>query len=291
MRRYKCKICGYIHEGEKAPDKCPVCMQTGDIFEEITEPAGQNGETGEPSAATNKKKLNTNSNAYIIMYACVMVVIVAFLLASVSSLLKPAQDINVALDKKKQVLAALNIRNLGNEESAAKYSEVVEADAIVDTKGNITEQGTKGGEDAGFKLNSADYKAGRLALYICNVNGERKYVVPVYGMGLWGPIWGYIAVNEDGRTIYGAYFNHDSETAGLGAEIKDSKAWQDKFIGKKIYNNNGTPVLKVLKSSEVKDSETQVDAVTGATLTSNGVSDMLIEGFKKYNKCFFSTND
>lgn len=230
------------------------------------------------------KKLNTNSNVYIILYSCLMVVIVAFLLAFVSSSLKPTQDVNVALDKKKQVLAALNIRDLGNEEAAAKYAEVVEADAIVDASGNTVEPGAKGGENAGFKLGSADYKAGKLALYICNVNGEKKYVVPVYGMGLWGPIWGYIAVNEDGKTVFGAYFNHEGETAGLGAEIKDSKKWQDQFPGKTIYGADGTPVLKVLKSSEVKDKNTEVNAVTGATLTCNGVSTMLQEGFAKYKE-------
>ena len=208
-------------------------------------------------------KLNTNNNVYIIAYSCVMVVIVAFLLAFVSSALKPRQDVNVALDKKKQILAALNIRDLSDQESEAKYAEVVL-------------------KDEAFNLNSADYKAGNYKIYKCQVNGEKKYVVPVYGMGLWGAIWGYVAVNEDGNTVYGAYFNHDSETAGLGAEIKDSKAWQDKFIGKKIYGADGNPALKVLKSSEVKNPESEVDGITGATLTSNGVSDMLQDGFKKY---------
>jgi Na+-transporting NADH:ubiquinone oxidoreductase subunit C len=208
-------------------------------------------------------KLNTNNNVYIIAYSCVMVVIVAFLLAFVSSTLKPRQDVNVALDKKKQILAALNIRDLSDQESEAKYAEVVL-------------------KDEAFNLNSADYKAGNYKIYECQVNGEKKYVVPVYGMGLWGAIWGYVAVNEDGNTIYGAYFNHDSETAGLGAEIKDSKAWQDKFIGKKIYGADGNPALKVVKSSELKNPENEVDGITGATLTSNGVSDMLQDGFKKY---------
>ena len=208
-------------------------------------------------------KLNTNNNAYIIAYSCVMVIIVAFLLAFVSSVLKDRQEVNVALDKKKQILAALNIRDLSDSDSDAKYSEVVV-------------------DDAAFKLNSADYKAGNYKIYTCKVNGETKYVVPVYGMGLWGPIWGYIAVNADGNTIYGAYFNHESETAGLGAEIKDSKAWQDKFIGKKIYAPDGTPALKVVKSSELKNPESEVDGITGATLTSVGVSDMLQDGFKKY---------
>lgn len=227
-------------------------------------------------------KLNTNSNSYIIAYSCVMVVVVAFLLAFVSSALKPTQDVNVALDKKKQILAALNIRNLSDEQSSEEYAKVINADAVIDEQGNVTNPGTKGGEKAGFLLNSADYKAGRLAIYDCTVEGTRKFVVPVYGMGLWGPIWGYIAVNEDGNTVYGAYFNHEGETAGLGSEIKDSKAWQNLFKGKTIYGADGKPVLCVKKTSEIKDRSCEVDGVTGATLTSVGVSNMLQEGFAKY---------
>lgn len=227
-------------------------------------------------------KLNTNSNSYIIAYSCVMVVVVAFLLAFVSSALKPTQDVNVALDKKKQILAALNIRNLSDEQSSEEYAKVINADAVIDEQGNVTNPGTKGGEKAGFLLNSADYKAGRLAIYDCTVEGKHKFVVPVYGMGLWGPIWGYIAVNEDGNTVYGAYFNHEGETAGLGSEIKDSKAWQDLFKGKTIYGADGKPVLCVKKTSEIKDRSCEVDGVTGATLTSVGVSNMLQEGFAKY---------
>lgn len=227
-------------------------------------------------------KLNTNSNSYIIAYSCVMVVVVAFLLAFVSSALKPTQDVNVALDKKKQILAALNIRNLSDEQSSEEYAKVINADAVIDEQGNVTNPGTKGGEKAGFLLNSADYKAGRLAIYDCTVEGKRKFVVSVYGMGLWGPIWGYIAVNEDGNTVYGAYFNHEGETAGLGSEIKDSKAWQDLFKGKTIYGADGKPVLCVKKTSEIKDKSCEVDGVTGATLTSVGVSNMLQEGFAKY---------
>lgn len=206
----------------------------------------------------------TDKNSYIIAYSCVMVVIVAFLLAFVSSTLKDRQDANVKLDKKKQVLAALNLRDLSDADAEAKYAEVV-----------------KDGDKA-FEMNSTSFKEGDVAVYQCELDGEKKYVVSVYGAGLWGPIWGYIAVNADGNTIYGAYFNHEGETAGLGAEIKDSKAWQDLFKGKTIYAADGSVALKVLKSSEVKNPESEVDAVTGATLTSNGVSDMLQEGFAKY---------
>ena len=234
-------------------------------------------------ANDTNKGLNTNSNSYTIIYSAIMVVIVAFLLAFVYQTLKERQDANVALDKKKQILYALNIRGLGDEEAAAKYKEVVLSDDILADNGTIAERQTGDNESNGFKLGSAEYKNGQLAIYTCKVDDQTKFVVPVYGMGLWGPIWGYIAVAEDGNTIYGAYFNHEGETAGLGAEIKDSKAWQDKFIGKTIYDAAGTPVIKVLKSSEVKNPQSEVDAVTGATLTSNGVSDMLQDGFKKYN--------
>ena len=212
---------------------------------------------------TKKKGLNTSSNSYTIVYSVVIVVIVAFLLAFVSSTLKPQQDENVALDKKKQILAALNINR----------------------EGEVIEQGTQGGTKAGFLCNSASMKEGKLALYVCNVDGETKYVIPVYGMGLWGGINGYIAVNADKQTVYGAYFNHEGETAGLGAEIKDSRAWQDQFKGKHIFAAGKEGVaLSVVKKSEVSDPTTQCDAVTGATLTCNGVSDMLKNCLGEYTK-------
>lgn len=226
-------------------------------------------------------KLNTNSNTYIIAYSCIMVVIVAFLLAFVSSTLKPTQDINVALDKKKQILAALNIRNLSNEESAQKYAEVVNADAIIDAEGNIVEKGEKGGEQTGFKLNSADYKEGKLAIYDCTVDGKQKYVVPVYGMGLWGPIWGYIALDEDLQTIVGAYFDHDSETPGLGAKIKDDPSFRAEFIGKKV-NVASDPVFSVVKVGTSADENSSVDAITGATMTSKGLGEAIAFWLKAY---------
>lgn len=226
--------------------------------------------------------MKTNSNSYTIIYSAVIVVIVAFLLAFVFQALKPMQDANVALDKKKQILNSLNIRDLSNEEADAKYKEVVIADEVIDEKGKVVEAGMQGGEKAGFKLESKDYKAGKLALYICKVNGSRKYVIPVYGMGLWGPISGYIALNEDKATVYGAYFNHESETAGLGAEIKDNVAWQEKFQGKKVFTSGDDKTIALGVEKNVTDPATQVDAVTGATLTSNGVRDMLHEALGKY---------
>ncbi len=110
-------------------------------------------------------------------------------------------------------------------------------------------------------------------------------------MGLWGPIWGYVAINADKNTVYGAYFNHDSETAGLGAEIKDSRTWQEQFRGKKIFSEgNGNVALSVVKKNNVKNPASECDAITGATLTSVGVSDMLHEGLEAY-KAFLKAKD
>ena len=195
-------------------------------------------------------KLNTNSNAYIIIYSAILVVVVAFLLAFVYQALKPMQDANVALDVKKQILYSLNIRDLDGAEAEAKYAEVVKEEKDAD----------------GQKL------------YQCEIDGQQILVASMKGMGLWGGISGYMAVKTDG-TVYGAYFNHESETAGLGAEIKDSQEWQEKFIGKKIFDENGNVILSVVK--KVENAESQVDCVTGATLTSNGVDAMIKDCLKK----------
>ena len=229
-------------------------------------------------------KLNTNSNTYILVYSSVLVVIVAFLLATVYQSLKPAQDTNVALDKKKQILCSLNIRDIDNEEAEKKYKEIVTADEIMDESGTVVNPGTAGGEDAGFKLGGSDYKAGRLALFVCSVDGEKKYVIPVYGMGLWGGISGYISTNDDRENIYGVYFNHEGAPAGLSAELKDNRQWQEQFCGKKLFSSDTDSKVALSVVKKVEDQTTQVDAVTGATLTSNGVSDMLHEGLGKYIK-------
>ena len=197
-------------------------------------------------------KLNTNSNSYIIIYSAILVVVVAFLLAFIFQALKPMQDANVALDLKKQILYSLNIRGLDGKQAEEKYAEVVK------------EEG---------EVNGQKY-------YSCNIDGEDVLVVSLKGMGLWGGISGFVSIHGDENpTVYGAYFNHESETAGLGAEIKDSKAWQEKFIGKKVFVDGSQNVaLSVVK--KVEDPETQVDCVTGATLTSNGVNDMIKAGLK-----------
>ena len=120
--------------------------------------------------------------------------------------------------------------------------------------------------------------------YLCEIDGEDILVVAMKGMGLWGGISGYVSIHGDETpTVYGAYFNHESETAGLGAEIKDSQVWQEKFIGKKVFVD-GTQDVAISIVKKVEDPTTQVDVVTGATLTSNGVNDMIKAGLKDAGK-------
>lgn len=220
--------------------------------------------------------MKTNSNSYTIIYSAVLVVIVAFLLAFVFQALKPAQDANVALDKQKQILYALNQdRNMSNSEALYKYKTLVIADDIIDINGNTVKAGQQGGTLTGFRLNSKDAKNGHLAIFRCKVDGKDKYVIPVYGNGLWGPISGYIAINADKATVFGAYFNHESETAGLGAEIKDNAKWQAQFRGKHLFGSTLDKIALSVKKKGTAHGVNEVDGVTGATLTSNGVSDML----------------
>ena len=219
--------------------------------------------------------MKTNSNSYTITYSIILVLIVAFLLAFVFQALKPMQDANVQLDQQKQILFALNQdRNMTNEQAVELWKKIIIADDIINSDGKVVEAGKQGGVDVGFKLNSKDAKEGKLALFRCKVNGEVKYVIPVYGNGLWGPINGFIAINGDKRTVFGAYFNHESETAGLGAEIKDNADWQAKFKGKKLFTDDNNQKIALSVEKKIEDPKTQVDAVTGATLTSNGVTEM-----------------
>lgn len=199
-------------------------------------------------------KLNTNSNIYTILYAAVMVIVVAFLLAFVASSLKETQDANVLRDTKNQILTSLNIVGLSDAAVDDKYAQT-----ITDT---------------------LDTDAGKV--YVAQVDGTTKYILPLKGRGLWGGLWGYISLNEDKKTVYGAYFSHESETAGLGALIKE-RAFQEQFNGKPVFNEAGDVALTVVKHG-TSTSDTEIDGITGATLTSKGVAEMVNGGLKAYAK-------
>jgi Na+-transporting NADH:ubiquinone oxidoreductase subunit C len=210
-----------------------------------------------------------------------MVIIVAFLLAFVSSTLKPRQDENVAVDKKNQILASLNIRGIkDNGQIESKYSEVIVCDPIIKADGAVVNEGA-GKDEAAFKLDSKDITDENMPLYIANVDGATKYVIPVTGRGLWGGLWGYIALNEDCQTVFGAYMSHASETAGLGALLVED--WfHARFVGKKLFKGDDQVALTVVKAGSVKEADYEVDGITGATLTTNGVAAMVKDGLQKY---------
>ena len=227
--------------------------------------------------------MNTNSNTYTIVYASVIVIIVAFLLAFVSITLKPTQDKNIELDKKKQILASLNIRDLSTpKEVEDKYNEVIVLDMIITSEGDTVQLG-KDKDKAGFLVGNKDINSNNLPIYICNIGGETKYVVPMFGRGLWGGLWGYMAINNDCSTVFGAYFSHQSETAGLGSPIAEQK-FQDQFKGKHLFANDdfSNIALTIVKKGQVKVKENEVDGLTGATLTTKGAANMVNSGLQQY---------
>lgn len=219
-------------------------------------------------------KLNTNSNTYTIVYACGVVIVVAFLLAFVSSALKAPSEANERIDQQKQILASLNLRP-DKAEVEKQYAEVVVADPIIDTLGNIVR------EQGGFAVKRKDIGKPDLPVYICKVGGETKYVIPLVGKGLWGTIWGYLALNADCETVFGAYFSHESETAGLGALIAEEK-FQSEFKGKKIHDTEGNYLSVVKFGAKQEHPEAQCDGISGATLTTNGVNAMISDYLKLY---------
>ena len=266
-KKFKCELCGYIHEGDKAPASCPKCAAPADAFTEIVEAGAE--------APAKKKGLDTSSNTYTIIYASVMVIIVAFLLAFISSVLKPTQDANVENDTKGQILTSLNI-----DIKASGFNVADEFKNVQDMLWNGTELVPYEGKF--LSSYGSAIKAGELHVFVAQAEGETKYVLPVTGRGLWGGLWGYIALNADKKTVYGTYFYHESETAGLGARIGE-RWFQELFNGKPVFAGKNTEAvaLKVVKAGASK-AENEIDGVTGATLTSDGVSAMVQDGLSVY---------
>ena len=155
MAKYVCKVCGYTHEGTEAPSVCPLCKAAASEFEQV------GGEKNEKKA---KKGFNTASDSYAIIYASIVVVIVAFLLAGVSSLLRPLQEDNIRLDKKKQILSSLNLKNL--PDAASTYADVVKQEIIIDATGNTV------ATEGGFDVANDAVNENNLPLYICEIEGE-----------------------------------------------------------------------------------------------------------------------
>lgn len=259
-KKFKCTVCGYIHEGDSAPEACPVCKAPASAFVELK---------------AEKKGTSTNSNAYTLIYAAVMVIIVAFLLSFVSSSLKERQDKNIELDKMKQILSAINIYDV--LDAQAEYLKYVKFDIIIDGEGNTV------AESGAFTLTGKQITDDYLPVYVCDVDGSTKYVIPMTGNGLWGAIWGYIALDENKSTVYGIYFNHASETPGLGAEIV-APQFTEPFIGKNIMRDGSVTSIAVVKAGKSVATSDYVDGISGGTITSDAVNDMLKTCLNKYDK-------
>ena len=247
--------------------------------------------------------MNTNNNVYTIIYTTLIVVVVAALLAFVSQSLKGRQDANEKAETISQMLTAAQygtkaeLDKLSNNEKLAKYGEEIEKAFVIDLDGNklsdlegIEVYGPKALKRQNYNIKGGMNKTGEPELPVF-VFKNGNTVVPIYGAGLWGPIWGYVAFEPDNATIAGAYFDHESETAGLGAKIKDDPAFQALFAGEKPAFTEST-VFEIVKGGSPKEadgSETvdnKIDAITGATMTSNGLADALNVWLAAYAKYF-----
>ena len=243
--------------------------------------------------------MNTNNNVYTIIYTTLIVVVVAALLAFVSQSLKARQDANEKAETISQMLTAAQygskaeLDKLSNNDKLAKYADEIEKAFVIDAEGNVLRElddievyGPKLLKRQNYNIKGGANKTGEPELPVFLFKNG-KTVVPIYGAGLWGPIWGYVSFDPDNATIAGAYFDHESETAGLGAKIKDDPAFQAAFVGKKAAFDK-TPVFQIVKGAEGKLADNQIDAISGATMTSQGLDAALNTWFAAYAKFFLN---
>ncbi len=240
--------------------------------------------------------MNTQGNTYTFLYAAIMVIIAASILSGAAIGLKPRQDRNIEIEKKSNILTSVN-KGLDADKADDKtayveseYSKYITNSYIVNSKGEKVDG------DA-FTVNLHKEQAlpvedRKLPVFECkDDDGSVKYVLPIRGKGLWGPIWGFIALEDDMNTIYGANFAHKGETPGLGAEI-NQKWFSDPFVGKKIFNEQGKLVsIKIKKGGADPNDMHAVDAISGGTITSDGVTDMISDCLATYENFLKNKNN
>lgn len=222
--------------------------------------------------------MDVNKNSYTFGFAAIMVIVVAALLSSAAIGLKPFQSKNVLLEKKQNILSSVGI-NIKREEADLKYPSVIKEELVINSKGEKI-------DGIAFDINlqkelKKDPSEQSLPLYISEINGKRQYIIPLRGKGLWGPIWGFISLEDDLNKVFGAVFDHKTETPGLGAEI-NMPFFQDPFIGKTIFESGDLVSIKVVKGGASEDDMHGVDGISGGTITSDGVTDMLMERLNMY---------
>jgi len=225
--------------------------------------------------------MNKNSNTYTYIYAAVMVVLVAVGLAFTNGLLKEKQNKNIELDKMMQILRSVKV-NASAETAEENYSKIIKTVYLVNSQGKVTETDAR----TAFLVEMAKevlkpLKDRKLPVYEATIDGRLKYILPVYGSGLWGPIWGYVSLNDDKKTVFAASFSHQGETPGLGAEI-NARPFQKQFEGKSLFRDSTFVSIAVLKVGQKDNSRDQVDAISGGTITSKGLEAMLHDCLSAY---------
>jgi len=235
--------------------------------------------------------MNKDSNKATFLFSSGMVVVIAVLLSIAAISLAPYQAKNIRIEKMKNILTSVSV-NAETGEAEHFFNQYITKQIVLNNKGEEV-TGKVAAFDIDLKKELDKTKTGKtdeqlFPLFICNKEGKSFYIIPVRGKGLWGPIWGYISLEGDMNTIYGASFGHKSETPGLGAEIETEK-FQQQFIGKKIFDESGNFVsVTVIKGGASPTDIHGVDAVSGATVTSNGVTEMFKRTLSNYIPYFKS---
>lgn len=230
-------------------------------------------------------KINRESNVYTVCYAIVLVLVVGVALSLVYQALRPNQLENMANDKKRQILAAALIIPKDNQSISELYDSHIVRAFVVNYLG-YTSNASVSAFDVKPAVEVKKPASKRLLpVFECKTDDGLKYILPVYGAGLWGPIWGYVAMNADGSTIYGAYFAHQGETPGLGAEIAKPQ-FSDQFKGKILFEDGQFEPVKVVKNGQEPGEGSYVHAISGGTITSQGVQRMLANSLEPYDAFF-----
>jgi Na+-transporting NADH:ubiquinone oxidoreductase subunit C len=249
--------------------------------------------------------MNTNGNTYTIIYSTIVVVLVAAILAFAAMALKPKQEANVKAEAIREMLTATkgyemeSLAKMGNSDILSAYSNNIKKALVVNAAGNVidslsiskheiyTESDLK--EQNNF-IKSGKTSSLRLPVFIFSKDGKDITVIPCYGAGLWGPIWGYLAFDDDFRTFAGAYFDHESETPGLGAKIKDDPNFRAQFEGKSA-DFGVNKIFSIVKGGAPENQENAIDAITGATMTSKGLDAAINKWLAAYKPYFIKSQE
>ena len=229
--------------------------------------------------------MNRDSNIYTFLFVGIMIVGIASILAYTSQTLKPMQDENVKNEKMQNILSTVGI-NVSREKAEESYSKYITQELALKMDGTVNESLNPFSNLNLAKELKKDYIDQHFPLYIADIDSERYYIIELRGVGLWDAIWGYISLKSDFNTINGVSFDHKGETAGLGAEI--TKDWfKDSFIDEKVFNKQGQLVgITVLKGNNDPNNsdkdDHEVDAISGSTITGDGVTDMIKERLNNY---------